>query len=313
MRNTSRSESENSFFAQFHKQGDTLSEFWLRFESVMDRQRNEAARLDEESKSSVPTTFSTWFIEDDAARLFTRTVFYQVQEEIFASCVDMQIKRMSNEVDGVTCFDIKDVKVNDKLFKVSVSMNHAVCSCKKFVICGIVCRHSFCRLKHIRVTKFPKSLVLNRWMINAESGTSSNLDLVTSACFKLEQVSLKLTNIWFDFRQSVDKTRVNMDKLGHVPSTIKQLNTDLDDEDESVVAFTKKDHMAAMVGQQPSEEVTILAPNICKNKGNYFKRMMSDREKAVIKLKKRIRKCALCQATTHDARKCEKRKNAKAK
>ena len=84
----------------------------------MERQRNETKRLDEESKSSFPTTLSRWFIEDDAADLFTRTVFYRVQEEILAACLDMQIKRMSEEIDGVTNFEIKDVKVKEKIFKV---------------------------------------------------------------------------------------------------------------------------------------------------------------------------------------------------
>ncbi|KAK1396112.1 hypothetical protein POM88_005975 [Heracleum sosnowskyi] len=77
MRTTSRSESENSFFAQFHKQGDTLCEFWLRYQSAMDKQRNETARLDHETNSSIPTCISTWFIEDDAADLFTRAIFYK--------------------------------------------------------------------------------------------------------------------------------------------------------------------------------------------------------------------------------------------
>ncbi|XP_074377909.1 protein FAR1-RELATED SEQUENCE 5-like [Apium graveolens] len=63
LRTTSRSESENSFFGQFHKQGDTLCEFWLRFESAMDKQMNETVRLDHESKSSLSTTLSKWFIE----------------------------------------------------------------------------------------------------------------------------------------------------------------------------------------------------------------------------------------------------------
>ncbi|KAK1368572.1 hypothetical protein POM88_034664 [Heracleum sosnowskyi] len=77
MRTTSRSESENSFFAQFHKQGDTLCEFWLRYQSAMDKQRNETARLDHETNSSIPTCILTWFIEDDAADLFTRAIFYK--------------------------------------------------------------------------------------------------------------------------------------------------------------------------------------------------------------------------------------------
>ena len=124
MRTTSRSESENFFFGQFHKQGDTLCEFWLRFQSAMDRQRNETARLDHESNSSVPSTMSRWFIEDDAAKIFTRTIFYKVQEEIIASCLDMQIKRMSEEVDGVTHLEIRDVKVKDKVFKVLKNKNY---------------------------------------------------------------------------------------------------------------------------------------------------------------------------------------------
>lgn len=190
-------------------------------------------------------------------------------------------------------------------------MNHAVCSCKKFVMCGIVCRHSFCGLKQIGVTKFPRSLVLNRWMQIADSGTSSNLDVVTKDYFKMEKVSLKLTSIWFDFRQAVDKAGVEMDRLEHVHSSIKKLNTDLDSFVGSV-SFTKKDHMAAMVGQQPVGEVTILPPNVCKNKGNYFKRMVSEREKAVTKSKKRIRKCARCGRLTHDSRNCLKKQQEEA-
>ncbi|KAK1393858.1 hypothetical protein POM88_012914 [Heracleum sosnowskyi] len=113
------------------------------------RQRNETVRLDNESNISLPTTLSTWFIEYDVAELFTRAIFYKVQEEIIASCYDMQIRRMSEEVEGVTHLKIRDVRVKDKLFKVSVSRNHVVCSCKKFVMCGIVCRHTFCGLKQI--------------------------------------------------------------------------------------------------------------------------------------------------------------------
>ncbi|KAK1393819.1 hypothetical protein POM88_012875 [Heracleum sosnowskyi] len=240
---TSRSECENSFFAQFHKQGDTLCEFWLRYQSAMDRQQNETARLDHETNSSIPTCISTWFIEDDATDLFTRAIFYKFQEEIIASCVGMQIKRMSEEVDGVTHLEIGDVKVKDKLFKIGV-------------------------------TKLPRTLVLNRWMKIADSGTSSDFVMVSNDYFKLEHVSLTLTNIWFDFREAVNKARLHSDRLAFVQRTIKQLNTDLDNHGGDVVEFTKRDHMAAMVGDQPSGELTILVPKSCKNKGNYFKRML---------------------------------------
>ncbi|XP_074327581.1 protein FAR1-RELATED SEQUENCE 5-like [Apium graveolens] len=117
---------------------------------------------------------------------------FLVKDEVLASCLEMQIKRKNEEVDGVTHFEIRDVRVKDKLFK-------------KFVMCGIVCRHAFCGLKQIGVTKFPRILVLNRWMQTVDSGNLSNLDVVTSNYFEMEQVSLKLNTIWFDFRQAVDK------------------------------------------------------------------------------------------------------------
>ena len=69
--------------------------------------------------------------------------------------------------------------------------------------------------------------------------------------------------------------------------------------------------MAAMVGQQPVGEVTILAPNVSRNKGNYFKRLISDREKAMTKANKRVRRCKECSATTHDSITCPNKKKGR--
>ncbi|XP_074336520.1 protein FAR1-RELATED SEQUENCE 9-like [Apium graveolens] len=184
--------------------GYTLCEFWFCFQSAMERQRNETARLDHESKTSIPETLSRWFIEDDATTLFTRAIFYKVQQEIICSCLDMQIKRMSEEIEGVTHMEIRDVKVKDKLFKVSVTRDNVVCSCKKFVMCGIVYRHAFCGMKQIEVTKYPLRLALNRWMKVDNSGTMSNSVSVENDYTKMEQASLKLTHIWMNNMESAN-------------------------------------------------------------------------------------------------------------
>ena len=189
-----------------------------------------------------------------------------------------------------------------------MSKSHVVCSCKKFVMCGIVCRHAFCGLKQIGVTKFPRSLVLNRWMKIADCGSGLDVDLVSTDIFKMEKVSLKLTNIWYDFRQTVNNAGVDLDKLEYVHKVIKDINVDLEKYGGDSVEFSKRDHIAAMVGEQPVGELTVLVPNISKNKGNHFKRLISDREKAVNKSKKRIRRCKECSATTHDSRTCPKKK-----
>ncbi|KAK1389184.1 hypothetical protein POM88_017362 [Heracleum sosnowskyi] len=139
MRTTSRSESENNFFSQFHRQTDTLCEFYLRFESAMDKQRNETARLNEEGSSALPAIVTGMFLEAEAAKLYTRPIFYKVQEEMVAS-----------------------------VFEVKVGTNYAECSCKKFVMCDILCRHAFCALNHFEVVKLPRNLVLNRWRVNID-------------------------------------------------------------------------------------------------------------------------------------------------
>lgn len=118
MRTTSRSESENNFFSQFHRQSDTLCEFYLRFESAMDKQRNDSNRLNEEGRSGIPLTVSTLFLEADAAQLYTRPIFYKVQKEILASCYDMRIIDIGPLVDGFKRYKMKDVKMKDKLFEV---------------------------------------------------------------------------------------------------------------------------------------------------------------------------------------------------
>ncbi|WOH08980.1 hypothetical protein DCAR_0728431 [Daucus carota subsp. sativus] len=271
LRTISRSESENFFFGQFHKQSDRLCEFWIRFQSAMDRQRNETKRLDHESNATTPSKLSRWFLEDDAAEIFTRGIFYKLQEEILSSCLEMQIKKMSEDENGVTNLEIIDVKVKDKIFKVAVSKSHAVCSYKKFVMCGIVCRHAFCGLKQIGVTKFPRSLVLNRWMKIADCGSGLDVDLVSTDFFKMEKVSLKFTNIWYDFHQTVNNAGVDLDKLEYVHKAIKDINVDLEKYGVDSVEFSKRDHTAAMVGEQPVGELTVLVPNISKNKGNHSK------------------------------------------
>lgn len=175
-------------------------------------------------------------------------------------------------------------------------------------MCGILCRHGFCALNHFEVVKLPRNLVLNRWSKNAENAPSlSNLSGVSEDLSVMKEASLKQTNIWFNFQKSMSKAGVNIEKLNYADKTIKQLNSDLGDDSY----ITKKAHIEMMMGPQPTEEISIHAPNICKNKGSGLKRIMSAREKAINNGNKRPRKCSLCSSIVHDARRCPKRKKSR--
>ncbi|KAK1364385.1 hypothetical protein POM88_039946 [Heracleum sosnowskyi] len=282
MRTTSRSESKNNFFSQFHRQSDSLCEFYLRFGSAMDRQRYEYDRLNQEDLSAIPSTVSKLFIEADAAQLYTRPIFYKIQQDILASCYDMRIQDIGPLVDGVKCYIMKDVLKKDKLFEVKVSQNHADCSCKKFVMCGILCRHAFCALNHFEVVKIPRLLVLNRWSRTAENRPSSSKFVGVSDDFrKMETVSLMVSNIWFSFQKSMNKAGVDVEKLSYVDKVVKQLNYDLGDGS----GLTKKAHMERFVRQ---------------------------RDKAIKEGNKRARKCKFCQSSVHNARTCPQKNNSSA-
>ena len=80
--------------------------------------------------------------------------------------------------------------------------------------------------------------MLNRWMKIAESGTSSAALSVSEDYLKMEEVSLKITNMWFDFRQLVNKAGVHLEKFDVVHQTVLQLTADLESSNEHA-DFTK--------------------------------------------------------------------------
>ncbi|KAK1359677.1 hypothetical protein POM88_044151 [Heracleum sosnowskyi] len=261
----------------------------------MDKQWYESARLTEEGRFAIPSTISTVFLEADAPQLYTRPIFYKVQEEILACCYDMRITDIGPLIDGIKTYQMKDVKMNDKWFEVKISQYHAECSCKKFVMCGILCRHAFCALNQFEVVKIPRNLVLNRWSRIAEHAPSSKFLGVFDDFGKVDNVSLKVTNIWFNFQKTMNKAGVDIDKLSHVEKTVKQLGSDLGDDS----VLTKKAQLQEMMGPQPTEEIVIRAPNQCKKKGLGLKRFFSHREKAIMELNNRgSKKVATAEVTT---------------
>ncbi|KAK1388821.1 hypothetical protein POM88_016999 [Heracleum sosnowskyi] len=197
--------------------------------------------------------------------------------------------------------------LKDQVFKVKVSRNHAECSCKKFVMCGILCRHAFCALTYYEVTKLPRNLVLNRWSKNSENAPSSIKLLGVSDDFKrMETTFLKQTNIWFSFQKSMNKVEVNLEKLAYVEKTVKQLVSDLGDD----TYLSKKAHIEMLMGPHLREDLTIHVPKECSNKGSGLKRLVSAREKAIQNGNKQPRKCKLCDSTVHDARTCPNKNKA---
>ncbi|KAK1377962.1 hypothetical protein POM88_024706 [Heracleum sosnowskyi] len=74
LRTTSRSESSNFFFNHFVQKGDTLCEFYMCYESAIEKQRYTNKKLNHEDKC-MPKPVTIKPIEKDAATVYTRAIF----------------------------------------------------------------------------------------------------------------------------------------------------------------------------------------------------------------------------------------------
>ena len=82
MRTSSRSESENHFFGKISNPKCTLVEFLSHFDTAIEAQRHEHRKNDHDTRYTNPGEWSDFVLEKQAAQIYTRTIFFDVQLEI---------------------------------------------------------------------------------------------------------------------------------------------------------------------------------------------------------------------------------------
>lgn len=118
LRTTSWSESANAFFGKYSMERDTLTEFYVRFETAMEKQRNTNKRLNYECLTQLPKTETPLLIEKDAAEIYTRDIFYMIQEEIKDGCYNVGMKSMTTVDVTHKILVLTDSKLKGKEFEV---------------------------------------------------------------------------------------------------------------------------------------------------------------------------------------------------
>ena len=85
LRTTQRSKSANSFFNRFIQRKLTFVEFWLRFDTALECQRQEELKADNASLHSTPKMMTPWAIEKQCSMIFTHEVFTKFQAQVVAA------------------------------------------------------------------------------------------------------------------------------------------------------------------------------------------------------------------------------------
>ncbi|KAL6849990.1 hypothetical protein ACP4OV_020617 [Aristida adscensionis] len=167
LRTTSRSESANSFFKCFIGFKQTLVEFWVRFDTAVEEQREKDLMDDNSSLHTDPILLTKWSIEKHGSEVLTYNIFVQFQKEVLAARDHCMVDSMKQD-GSFKIYSITDdsPKVRDVNLDISTMIGH--CSCMLFQTHGIPCRHIIYVLRGAKLNELPSHYILKRWTKNCK-------------------------------------------------------------------------------------------------------------------------------------------------
>ncbi|XP_022019649.2 uncharacterized protein LOC110919695 [Helianthus annuus] len=132
----------------------------------MDIQRFNHRKNDHISRNTVPDNFSESTLEDDAMKIYTRSIFADQQAELqgtLSECLPIETKIE----EPFLKISMKDWKAHgDGLLEVCFKKGEdviALCTCRRFEQYGLLCKHIYFVFKMFKVKEIPNKYVMRRW------------------------------------------------------------------------------------------------------------------------------------------------------
>jgi hypothetical protein len=140
----------------------TFVEFWLRFDTALESQRQEELKADNASLHNTPKLMTPWDMEEQCRGIYTHEVFSKFQEQIVAAR-DHCIMQDISESEDIRCFTISSLTGKDRVVHMNKSNMFCRCSCKLCESYGIPCRHIIQVLRVEKQNKVPSNYIMKRW------------------------------------------------------------------------------------------------------------------------------------------------------
>ncbi|XP_019153499.1 PREDICTED: protein FAR1-RELATED SEQUENCE 1-like [Ipomoea nil] len=167
----------------------------MNFDTALKSQRNTNAKLNSDNEGYNPDMKTPLGIEKHASIVYTITVFYQVQEEICASCFKCMVLSV-REDGGMLHYDIMDGKTKRFTVVHNVNDHEAKCSCKMFEMVG------------------PLKYVVNRWTKDASLKATFEIDgVIYDQNGPKDEKKMLLNKVWSDIHCCMDMAGSNMEQL----------------------------------------------------------------------------------------------------
>ncbi|PWA63248.1 FAR1 DNA binding domain, Zinc finger, SWIM-type, MULE transposase domain, FHY3/FAR1 family [Artemisia annua] len=274
MRTSSRSESENNAYGRLTSIDLTLWEFYNHFDSVVGCQKFAQRKNDHDSRYTIPDFHTELQIEKEASELYTRSIFFDVQTEIYASVISCMSVSVS-DVDSGKKYVIQDTGEDEKLSR----------------------RHRIVKGKPLydvfyEVKTFPRKYMLRRWsqdslppasVIQASGDTP---DMILREIFRSVEYCV---NRYANEPELLQKFR------DHQVQLIAKADADVPIPKKT----NKRDRIASILGVSQPEEIVVNIPKQVSTKGSR-KRIKSSIERSMNPSGKRRKNCRFCKCSMND-------------
>ncbi|GJT80248.1 FAR1-related sequence 5-like protein [Tanacetum coccineum] len=273
MHTTSRSESENHFFGKWTSPHLTLVEFLSHYDMAIEYQRYIERKNDHDSRYKNLKLKTDLQMEKEASTFYTQTVFFDVQDEIYASyshCMSVNVV----QVDNAEKYSIRDMQAENRIkgdnnfvvYQVDFckSKMEIECSCKHYEAYGLLCRHIFYVLRMNNIKEFPRKYLNKRWLKNDKPFNSAVRRIVGGSYSILESEVFDLYEI---FESTIDRLVHDMDTLKIYKEQMKDLLNKAKIDVLTVPKMNSKDVFSAMLGVKEPTAKTIGNPDQSSNKG----------------------------------------------
>lgn len=319
LRTTSRSESANSFFNRFIHRRLAFVEFWLRFDTALECQREEELMADNTSIHTTTQLLTPWIMERQGSELFTYEVFVKFQQQVMAARDNCFVQGIT-QGEGLKVMTVRGASGKVREVRYDMTTMIANCSCKLFESIGIPCRHIIQVLRTENHTELPDYYIMKRWQKRCKRervyDDKGNLLEEKPADSSDVATRKKISTIRNKIEDLIQKAKHSDEGMDFLSLSVSSIEAPLNQIVPVAPKNTRQEEYEAFIGCNIPSEVHIHPPTDvrtvgrCKRikRGKETKEENKKKDKEVKVKVKRL--CKTCKQTVfHDSRNCPRKKS----
>ncbi|XP_041003880.1 protein FAR1-RELATED SEQUENCE 5-like [Juglans microcarpa x Juglans regia] len=298
MSTTQRSESMNKFFKNYVRASTMISDFVHQYDKALNVRYFSEKEKYVKTKTSMPIMRTTYSIEEELAKIYTRKSFMIFQDELL-NCQRYKAHKTQEE-DGRKIYLVGIDGKEKPTYEVTLGKENNIvsCTCCKFEFIGFLCRHSL----HVLAKKSClnivfQSYVLERWTINAKSRVLNGICVDEGPLEMVPTALVMKHRLMRQFYKVAEVGSLSIQRFEHASRGIENIHAELllinIDGDGNVEGDTVQSQLLSNFSLQDS-------PHIVSKERSKSLRQKNPKENVPMKKQR----CSICKEEGHIRSKC---------